>query len=181
MEFVKQTRRNYYFKPGLSAGDSVELQDHRGVKLEDGLLMFPRCYPGERNPVNRENENKLTFESIDDCQAWYEESIMKFTPNKKVEKKLYGIKTEASTLAESEFEKIVPFLNAPDNIKSDDLRVYKSYLAHNFVDRDGERFPFDVLKSLSDTIVGKSKLFGHKSRFSWGRQSLRERACKKDS
>lgn len=53
----------------------------------------------------------------------------------------------------------------PGLFEKKDVRSYKSWLANNFPDRSNERLPISFLKTLSDSLAGKSVLFnGHE----WG-------------
>ncbi|MDD2869672.1 hypothetical protein [Neomegalonema sp.] len=157
MELSRETRRFYYFTnpKGL-------IIDDRGIENEGEFIRFPRCYLDDpENPVNHDNRIKRTFSNPDECLKWVEQ--MTFKQNSRVDKKLY-VKSEAVKADGGDFEKVKEFMIAPENFNPKDIRVYKSYLANNIVDRDRERFTPPVLMSFSKTIVGKPKLFGH----AWG-------------
>lgn len=68
---------------------------------------------------------------------------------------------EATT---DEWDLIKSFMVRPDGFKAEDVRTYKFHLAHNFVDRDEERFTAGTLNQFAKTIVGKEFLIAH----SWG-------------
>jgi len=72
------------------------------------------------------------------------------------------IKAVAAT--DEEWELIKSFMVRPDQFKPEDVRTYRFHLAHNFVDRDGERFTSGTLAQFAKTIVGKEFLIAH----SWG-------------
>jgi len=71
---------------------------------------------------------------------------------------------KAVTATDEEWELIKSFMVRPDEFKTEDVRTYKFHLAHNFVDRDGERFTSGTLAQFAKTIVGKEFLIAH----SWG-------------
>ncbi|HPR89728.1 MAG TPA: hypothetical protein PL181_17080 [bacterium] len=71
---------------------------------------------------------------------------------------------KAVTATDEEWELIKSFMVRPDEFKPEDVRTYKFHLAHNFVDRDGERFTSGTLAQFAKTIVGKEFLIAH----SWG-------------
>lgn len=79
-------------------------------------------------------------------------------------KQLHTGTTKAAGMADAEWEKIKGLMVNPDKFEPEQVRVFESQLAHNFIDRDGERFSKDVLKSFARSIVGKSVLTGH----NWG-------------
>ena len=71
---------------------------------------------------------------------------------------------KAVTATDEEWELIKSFMVRPDEFRPEDVRTYKFHLAHNFVDRDGERFTSGTLAQFAKTIVGKEFLIAH----SWG-------------
>jgi len=76
--------------------------------------------------------------------------------------KSFHVKNEkVSEIQDSDWNKMIAFMVNPDQFEKDDFAVYNGWIAHNFVDRDGERFNRDILKSFARTITGKSLLRGH--------------------
>ncbi len=71
---------------------------------------------------------------------------------------------KAVKATDQEWELIRSFMVRPDEFKPEDVKTYGFHLAHNFVDRDGERFTIGTLNQFAKTIVGKEFLIAH----SWG-------------
>jgi len=149
----KTTRR--YFK--LAAKD-LTLPPTEGVKVEGDEIWFDRV-----DPEGYERTKTRTFSNVDECINWLE-SKMEFTPNKRMNKTFHSFKAQSPDITDEDWSEMQKFIPSPENLKRTDFRVFESYLAHNFLDRDGERFSKGVLESLSGSIVGKSKLHGH----DWG-------------
>ena len=49
----------------------------------------------------------------------------------------------------------------PEDFTRDDFVTFESWLANNFVDKEGDHFTLRVLRSASQTIVGRPKLNHH--------------------
>lgn len=71
---------------------------------------------------------------------------------------------KAVVATDDEWDLIKSFMVRPDEFRAEDVRTYKFHLAHNFVDRDGERFTAGTLAQFAKTIVGKEFLIAH----AWG-------------
>lgn len=127
-----------------------------GIDIRNGLASFPR---DDEAGENKKHGYKI-FASQDECIEWVERNMpVKETGGRT--KSLYNVKTAKVAADGSDFQLIKQFMVNPDRFKPEDILVYKSYLAHNFCDRDGERFSLQSLNSMNASIVGKSKLFGH--------------------
>ncbi len=71
---------------------------------------------------------------------------------------------KAAEVSDDEWELIKSFMVRPESFQPGDIRTFKFFLAHNFVDRDTERFTVGTLGQFAKTIVGKEFLIAH----SWG-------------
>lgn len=72
---------------------------------------------------------------------------------------------KAVTPTDAEWDAIKASMLNPERFKPEDVRVYKSWLANNYLDRSNERFALSILKVFAKTLPGKSVLFnGHE----WG-------------
>lgn len=151
MKYQKHSQRRYYFK----ISEPWNFKTPGGVVAERGVLSFPRKHS--------DNEDKRQFSCIDECNIWYQEKVADMET--KQYKLLHDIKTKtAKQINEDEWQKIQSMMTNPENIKKDDIIVYHPELAHNFVDRDNERFSKGVLEAFVRTMPGKSVLLGH----NWG-------------
>ena len=138
MKFIRESRRKRYFE----VPEDVELHEN-GVDVEDGIAEF----------------DKKNFKEEKDCLDWF----VKNEPDAKRKKKFHA-EMKSTPVTDAEWVKIQALMTVPENFKKEDVRVYHPMLAHNFVDRDGERFPKGVIQRFANTIIDKSMLFGH----SWG-------------
>jgi hypothetical protein len=138
MKKLRESRKKKYFE----VPEGIELHVD-GVDIEDGQAVF----------------YKIKFQEDEDCEKWMDENDAELTRKKK-----YHTELKSATVTDDEWGKIQKLMTAPEAFKKEDIRVYHPMLAHNFVDRDGERFPKGVLQRFSNTIIDKSMLFGH----SWG-------------
>jgi hypothetical protein len=139
MQLIRRTRKYFYF--GIPENVTVE---GAGVKSEDGQILF----------------DAKEFTTEDDCREWYSKNVDEQEQTGKREKS-FEVRMKSSEVTDGEWEKIKSFMTDPSKFSKEDVRVYHPVLAHNFVDRDGERFPVKVLGSFSKTIVGKPLLIGH--------------------
>src|SRR4030042_517874 len=157
LAFLKKTRRYWEF----IIDDEVDFKSN-GVYAENGVLRFPTGDP------ENVHAGKETFKSEDECWNWIanhdEVWTMEFKANKKINKTLYQVQSKAVEITEQDWELIKGFMIAPDEFTKDDIKVYKSYLVNNFVDRDGQRFSPEGIEAFNKTIIGKAKLFSH----DWG-------------
>lgn len=156
MDLLEKSRRFFKFK-----WDKNWKFDFGHIKANNGTIWFQR-------PAIPET-HRFTFDSVKSCKLWayrFGMAMMEgFVANKRVDKNLYEVKTSALTIDETEWSKVAKYMTNPDRFDRDnDIKIFESYLANNFRDRDGERFPKSVLKSFEKSIVGKGKLMGHK----WG-------------
>ena len=173
MQLVSESRRNFVFE--IPQVVQIELNKAKGLRLDEcdhirfgdyvtikqNQLLFPKLRPGDDRP--------WIFNSIDDCEKWiskYEAEVRMngFRPMERVDKTYVGIKSNSLKINPSDWEKIQSYFSSGDEFEESDFVIFESYLANNFLDRDGERFPLDVLKSFQKTIVGKSKITAHQ----WG-------------
>ena len=152
---LTDTTRRYFKFTGVNFKIPLTTE---GVKQDADVISFARV-----DSYGIERQNTRTFETVEDCTEWMENK-MSFEPNKRQDKVLHPTKAKSSKVSDEDWELMKKFMPNPDNLEQKDFRVFESYLAHNFVDRDGERFSKEVLESLSKTIVGKQKLHGHQ----WG-------------
>ena len=158
MKLINKTRRYFVFEY-----DGIPYNAD-GVKVEGGMIKFPFY---KWTPF-AENKNIATFKSVYECNEWFKdnEDNMKFAPNKRVDKTLYDVKSKALKMSNNDWEQIQKIMPNPDRFDQPEqqVRIFETYLANNFVDRDNERFRKDVIRSFANTIVGKNKLMSHK----WG-------------
>ena len=151
MKFKNQTQRYYYFTI-----DNLHISTD-GVKTTGrGEILFNRRH--------KSNENEKQFGSITECIEWFDNYLQV----NNMDKQFKGVKDVVlkgvKEISESDWVKIMKVMTVPDNLKKDDVRVYHPELAHNFVDRDNERFTKGVLDAFVRTMSGKSVLLGH----NWG-------------
>ena len=76
-------------------------------------------------------------------------------------KRFRSVKTKAVAVSDESWEKVKAFMVTPDKFQRDDVRIFEALLAHNFIDRDKERFSKPTLQSMADTIIGKQVLQHH--------------------
>ncbi|MDD5543910.1 MAG: hypothetical protein PHX83_12120 [Acidobacteriia bacterium] len=143
MKFVNQTRRKFIF-------DVTNIPDFEldGIRCKDGRIEFPR--------VHKDNSGRKTFEAIDDCSEWFED----FEAKREAlhSKSFLGLSAKAAEVTDAEWEAVKKQMVDPAQFQKSDVRVYHPFLANNFIDRDGERFPVKTLWAFAKTIVGKSLL-----------------------
>ena len=82
----------------------------------------------------------------------------------KISRKTISGQIKAMDLSDADFEVMRTFMVNPERFEKDQFKTYTAYLAHNFVDRDGERFSLPVLKSFVKSLPGRALLIGH----DWG-------------
>lgn len=156
MTLVETTRRRFGFK--VDRDFNFELDD---VKGEGGAVWFLRDHP--------DNKDKRTFDSPEECLAWWQGNkagimTMDFDPDKKQSKTLSVQFGKSAIVSDDEWAKIQKLMVVPEHFSKDDVRVYHPKLAHNFIDRDRERFTKAVLDVFNKTIIDKPVLIGHQ----WG-------------
>jgi hypothetical protein len=150
MKFRNQTRRKYLFD--VTGVPDFELD---GIKCAGGKLEFPR--------VHADNAGKKTFELQEDCVEWFEG--FEKQRNEKHEKAFLEITAKSVEVSEQEWEAVKRQMVNPEAFQKENVRVYHPYLANNFRDRDGQRFPVKTLYAFAKSIIGKSILpEGH----NWG-------------
>jgi len=152
MERIEQNRRNFKLR-----ADVPNFELH-GIKCIDGVVKFPSSY--------RENILKgyMVFDSFEQCETWlknFKEKDMQFTPGAKMTKSYLQVESKSVEISDAEFDKMSKYMLTPEKFSPTDFVAFKANLANNIVDRDGDRFQLDVLKSFNKSIVGKSKLTGH--------------------
>jgi len=156
MQYIKESERFFYF----SIDDSIPIKvDGVSSNLADATIKFPK--KSFRN--DRENRFPLCFETPAQCNDWYKiylESDMKFAPLSKLQKSI-TVTQKAVSVTDDLWSKMTPHMVSPEEFKKEDFVVFESQLANSAPDRDTERFTANFLKSLMDTIIGKSKLTGH--------------------
>ncbi len=148
--------------------DKIEHMNGLGFLLDvKGIEINPERLPD--NVIYMKDENILRFDGGEfkapaDCI----ESIKGIIPvpenDNVLNKTLAGYRAKSVDVTKADFELMRKYMANPDRFSMDDFRVYKSYLAHNFVDRDRERFSAQVLKSFVKTLPGRALLYGH----DWG-------------
>jgi len=156
MNFTCETRRYFWGDLGKDVNFYIG-----GIEAKNGAIKFPKSH--------YDNKGKINVETWDDCQAILD--ILKgfgmnaeFKANKLHHKMLYGVKHKTAEITDKDWEAMSVFMLNPDSFDKNEFRIYDSWLAHNFIDRDRERFSLPVLRSFKKTIVGKGQLFGHQ----WG-------------
>jgi len=154
MRLIKETRRYFIF-----ALDQDLDFDISGIKAADGMIWFPRCYPeNDTNEahivINRQHRDKSTFETIEKCIEWGKKNI-----EEDMFKKSFEIGNKALEITPSIWEEMTKHMTNPQNFNQDDFRIYEDWTAHNFLDRDMQRFELPYLRALNRTIVGKAKKF----------------------
>jgi len=155
-KFTHESRRNFYFQP-LPEQDledvSVSVQN-LGLSLnEDGYVKIEKSRFKNREEalewlLNKAQDDPDNGASRKTKVLFHEGNIIK----------------QAGDPTDGEWETIKGFMVNPDKFQKEDVAAYEVKLANNIVDRDGERFHEDVLKSFRDTLVGKAFLIGHR----WG-------------
>ena len=154
-KLIKKTK--LHFK-----GESDLKIDMFGVRGNGEHIVFPT--------MHHENSNKMQFRNWNQCLDFYKAiegkmAILKdFKPGDEVKKTVNHLKAAGSEITDSKWTKIQAQMIRPDKFQKEDIESYEIWLAHNFRDRDGDRFNLDALKSLKKTIVGKSQLYGHDKR-----------------
>lgn len=154
MKFLKQTRRRYEF--GIQNNWDFE---YNGIKAKNGILIFQRSDEKQRGYE--------IFKSIGECEDWYKQKVnqMDFKPNEKQFKTLHDIQFKrVEKITDEEWEKIQAEMVKPDEFTKEDIEIYHPQLAHNFMDRDAERFTPKVLEAFANTLPGKSVLEDHERR-----------------
>lgn len=157
MELVDKSRRS--FKLECDKGWEFDFGD---VSASGGTIRFQR-------PAIHET-HRFVWDSVASCKLWilkHKEAMTMdgFVANKRVDKNLYDVKAMPLKMNDREWEKVAKYMLNPERFDPEnDVKVFRTYLANNFRDRDGERFPKAVLNSFNKSIVGKSKLIGH----NWG-------------
>lgn len=142
MQFIKKTRKYFYFS--IPENISVE---NEGVKAEDGQILFDfKKFPAES-----------------DCREWYSKNVDEQELVGKREK-AFEVTMKSADVRDDEWEKIKSMMTDPSRFSKEDVRVYHPILAHNFVDRDSDRFPVKMLDVFVKTLPGKPLLLGH----NWG-------------
>jgi len=153
MDHLQESRRHFYF----TVSKSVPF-DEDGIICKNGIVKFPK----DTNK-NKEKYDK-TFRSEDDCEAWYTERFgdMKNYDLTQTQYKTLKVNFGKSTkVTTNEWELIQAQMTSPEEFTPDDIRVYHPWVAHNFKDRDVERFRKDVLTAFKNTMPGKPILIGH--------------------
>lgn len=159
MEYLTETRRYIKFK----IKEPWQFRED-GIIAESEELWFPK------DIKNHRKEGKQIFETVEQCEAWYDKKVdvMRFDPQKKQYRTVPMVfKQQAKAVLKptpDEWEKIQDVMTVPEIFTEDDVRVYHPLLAHNFKDRDRERFDLVTIKDFNTTIIDKSVLMGH----SWG-------------
>lgn len=134
--------------------------DFCNVKACNGEIQFQRKAIYEKH--------RTEFSTVDDCILWYkqfERAMMdsSITVNGKIPKRLYDVKTVSIKISENEWQLVSQYMINPDRFDFEkDIKIFECYLANNFMDRDGERFSIDVLRSFEKSIIGKSLLISHR-------------------
>lgn len=149
MKLNKETRRHWNFtvQDGLHFGAD-------GIEVKDGIASFPR------DVTENKGKGWQVFKSPDECIEWFEQNMPIKAAGGRT-KELWNVITSKMAATNEDFNQIKKFMVNPDRFNPEDILVYRSFLANNFRDRSGERIPLPVLKTLSESIVGKAKLFGH--------------------
>ena len=147
MDLKYTTRRGFWFE----CDSEIEFEKP-GVVAEKGIMRFSKTFI--------EEGGDRPFKTEEDCRSWLkinEESTMKTQ-----RKNLGPITCKAvDDVTAGDWEKMKRFIRKPDKYSPDDFVVYRDYLAHNVKDRDGQRFPIDMLKNFDRTIPGKPKMLAH--------------------
>jgi len=151
VEYKGKTRR--YF-------DGVLNQEINLKKLPQEIKVFGDTL---KFPIESENGG-LSFESWEACEKFIESIVPMESGENRLSKDLEVRNNKSLAITDDEWTLMKKYMVNPDRFKKEDFRIYEAWLAHNFVDRDEERFSIGVLRSFAKTIVGKSLLLNH----SWG-------------
>lgn len=177
MQLINESKRNYIFEippviqTELNKASGVKLAECDHIRFKDYVtvkqnqLLFPKTVPGK-------DDETWIFNSVDDCEKWigeYEVEVQKmtnkgFVPMARTDMSFYGVKSTALKINTHDWEMMQRYFSGGDEFKESDFAIFESWLANNFLDRDRERFPKDVLNSFNKSIVGKSKITAHQ----WG-------------
>ena len=113
-------------------------------------------------------EKSDQFKTVNDCTEYLEKHIeelimskIEFKSMKPMTKSLLGTGSKSDKIEGNDWGIIQSFMVDPGQFKIDDVVVYRDFLAHNFLDRDKQRFPVDMLKNFARTLPSKSKLLAH--------------------
>jgi hypothetical protein len=150
MRFVIENRRNFVF----------QIDEHwknckiGEIEIKDGFIYFPKPAKASRH---RGNDFRM-FRTKQECEDWYQNEVDAMSGQFK---KDISITTKAVDITDAEWSKMIGFMPNPDRFEREDFRVYEDWLAHNFKDRDGERFSKKVLMAFNRTLPGKGKMISH--------------------
>ena len=153
MDHLQESRRHFYF----SVSKSIPFEED-GITCKNGIVKFPKD-----TKKNQEKFDK-TFSNEDECEAWFTERFgdMKTYDLTQTQYKTFKVNFGKSTKVTSkEWDLIQAQMTVPEEFTPDDIRVYHPWVAHNFKDRDAERFRKDVLTAFKNTMSGKPILIGH--------------------
>lgn len=146
MRFLQQTRRQYCF----AIDEDWEFTEDK-VKATDGNIWFPR-------PDAYKKQDYKTFENVEECEEWYKKRTSEMDSKKT---KHFEVKSKRLKITESDWQKMTKFMPGAERFQKDEFAIYEDWLAHNFPDRDGERFSKPFLKAFDRTMPGKSKMISH--------------------
>ncbi len=97
-----------------------------------------------------------------DCeQRFYRLSRVKSFDIQAGIQKHFSVHTKSVEIGDEDWDAMCKLMVNASSFERKDFRVYEAWLCHNVVDRDGERFSMEVLKSFEKTIIGKAVLTGH--------------------
>ena len=134
----EESRRAWVFGP---LAEGAEITTVEGIKISGDTVRFA----------------KANFETARECEDW----LKKNTAEDVMHVKSLVTQTKAIAVDDAEWDRMLPYMTNPENVKREDFRVYRSWLANNVIDRDRERFPKKMLQNFAATLPGKSKLFNH--------------------
>lgn len=124
--------------------------------IQDGAH-FPQDVEGIKVIGEAVRFSKANFPTSGDCEKWLRENAGEDV----LQVKSFVATNSALVVDDNEWGRMVPFITNPDGVQRDDFKVYRSWLANNVIDRDGQRFPVKMLGQFAATIPGKSKMFNH--------------------
>ena len=177
LKHVEDTRRSFAF----AAEDPSALQMFNGfLPCNDsvyydsakGLILFPKAPElVNKSLMHKERKVSQSFESVESCLDWVESyksfidtRVDEFDPEESREKIYENVKSLAvpKESVEIDWRIIKKFFNRPDEYTADSVRSYAPLAANNIVDRQGERFPLEILQAFEKSYAGKSLLIAHR-------------------
>ena len=161
MKLLSESRRRYTFE---LPGELKNYEDQDGIKIDvaNSVVEFLRPDP--------DNKGQKIFETEEACDAWFAEQLKSGDVADVSEEIIYKAvgainrTTAKKSITAKDWDLIERYLPENSGKGKDDFVVYDDWFAHNFRDRDNERFAHKILKRFVKTIPGKQKLYNKTGR-----------------